>query len=95
MSLGAAPAADHEVRRAATTATIGSYFLLALIGMTAESIEHVISYWVIFESFHSPTLGGFAVISHWVPYLLSSPCTRAPSPIASTAAGSSRSPRDC
>src|SRR5262249_38859594 len=46
------------------------YFLLALIGMTAESVEHVVSYWVIFESFHSPTLGGFAVISHWVPYLI-------------------------
>jgi len=46
------------------------YFLLALLGMTAESVEHVTSYWVIFESFHSPTLGGFAVISHWVPYLV-------------------------
>src|SRR5262249_19110082 len=38
--------------------------------MTAESVEHVTSYWVIFESFHSPTLGGFAVFSHWVPYLV-------------------------
>ena len=46
------------------------YFLVALLGMTAESVEHVISYWVIFEEFHSPTLGGFAIISHWVPYLL-------------------------
>jgi MFS family permease len=45
------------------------YFLWALIGMTAESIEHVVSYWVIFESFRSPTLGGFAVIGHWAPYL--------------------------
>ncbi len=45
------------------------YFLLALIGMTAESVEHVVSYWVIFESFHSPTLAGFAVIGHWAPYL--------------------------
>lgn len=46
------------------------YFLLALLGMTAESVEHVASYWVIFESFHSPTLAGFAVITHWAPYLL-------------------------
>ena len=46
------------------------YFLVALVGMTAESIEHVVSYWVIFQSFHSPTLAGFAVISHWVPYLV-------------------------
>ncbi len=45
------------------------YFLVALLGMTAESVEHVVSYWVIFEEFHSPTLGGFAIISHWVPYL--------------------------
>jgi len=47
-----------------------NYFLLALVGMTAESIEHVASYWVIFESFHSPSLSGFAVISHWVPFLV-------------------------
>jgi len=38
--------------------------------MMADSIEHVISYWVIAEKFHSPALGGFAVISHWLPYLL-------------------------
>src|SRR6267143_5001433 len=53
------------------------YFLLALLGMTAESIEHVTSYWVIFESFHSPSLGGFAVISHWVPFLVLSVYTGA------------------
>jgi len=46
------------------------YFFFALIGQIAENVEHVISYWVIFQSFHSPTLAGFAVISHWVPYLL-------------------------
>jgi MFS family permease len=46
------------------------YFLVALLGLTAESVEHVVSYWVIFQAFHSPTLGGFAVISHWVPFLL-------------------------
>src|SRR5580765_4140711 len=38
--------------------------------MTADNIEHVISYWVIFQAFHSPMLAGFAVISHWVPFLL-------------------------
>ena len=37
--------------------------------MMADSIEHVISYWVIADKFHSPELGGFAVISHWAPYL--------------------------
>lgn len=36
----------------------------------ADNIEHVISYWVIFEKFESPALAGFAVIAHWLPYLL-------------------------
>ena len=53
------------------------YCLFALIGQIAENVEHVISYWVIFQSFHSPTLAGFAVISHWVPYLLFSVYTGA------------------
>jgi MFS family permease len=38
--------------------------------MMADNIEHVISYWVMFQAFHSPALGGFAVISHWLPFLL-------------------------
>ncbi len=38
--------------------------------MMADNIEHVISYKVMFDRFHSPALGGFAVISHWIPYLL-------------------------
>jgi len=38
--------------------------------MMADNIEHVISYYVIFQKFHSPALGAFAVVSHWVPYLL-------------------------
>jgi MFS family permease len=46
------------------------YFALVLLSATADNIEHVISYWVIFQAFHSPTLAGFAVISHWVPFLL-------------------------
>ena len=47
-----------------------AYLLGSALVMMADSIEHVISYWVIFEKFHSPTLGGFAVIAHWVPFLL-------------------------
>jgi MFS family permease len=46
------------------------YFALSLMAMTADNIEHVISYWVMFQAFHSPALGGFAVISHWMPFLL-------------------------
>ena len=46
------------------------YFILNFMSMAADNIEHVISYWVMFQVFHSPALGGFAVISHWVPFLL-------------------------
>ncbi len=38
--------------------------------MTADNIEHVISYWVMFQKFQSPALAGFAVLSHWLPFLL-------------------------
>jgi MFS family permease len=47
-----------------------SYFFGAASLMMADSIEHVISYWMMHEKFHSPALGGFAVISHWVPFLV-------------------------
>jgi MFS family permease len=46
------------------------YFAFNLMSMTADNIEHVISYWVMFQMFHSPALAGFAVISHWMPFLL-------------------------
>jgi MFS family permease len=46
------------------------YFTFSLMSMMADNIEHVISYWVMFQAFHSAALGGFAVISHWVPFLL-------------------------
>ncbi len=43
---------------------------MSVAAMMADNIEHVISYWVIFQEFHSPALGGFAVVSHWIPFLL-------------------------
>jgi MFS family permease len=46
------------------------YFTFSLMSMMADNIEHVITYWVMFQAFHSAALGGFAVISHWVPFLL-------------------------
>ncbi len=46
------------------------YLIGAALAMTADSIEHVISYWIIFEKFQSPSLAGFAVIAHWVPFIL-------------------------
>ena len=47
-----------------------AFFTTNMLAMMADSCEHVISYWVVFQKFHSPALGGFAVISHWLPYLL-------------------------
>ena len=46
------------------------FFLGNALAMMADNIEHVISYWVIFDKFQSPSLAGFAVVSHWVPFLL-------------------------
>lgn len=46
------------------------YLLGNALAMMADNIEHVISYWVIFHKFQSPALAGFAVISHWLPFLL-------------------------
>jgi len=46
------------------------YLFGAALAMMADNIEHVITYWVLWQKFHSPVLSGFQVISHWVPFLL-------------------------
>jgi MFS family permease len=46
------------------------YLFGAALAMMADNIEHVITYWVLWQKFHSPALTGFEVISHWVPFLL-------------------------
>jgi MFS family permease len=46
-----------------------SYFVTTMLAMMADNIEHVISYWLLFEKFRSPVLAGFAVLSHWTPFL--------------------------
>ena len=46
-----------------------AYFVTSALAMMADNIEHVISYWVMFEKFHSPALGGIAVLTHWLPFL--------------------------
>ena len=46
-----------------------AYFFTAALAMMADSIEHAISYWILFEKFQSPALGGFAALSHWLPFL--------------------------
>jgi MFS family permease len=49
------------------------YLLGGALSMMADNVEHVITYWVIWQKFHSPALTGFEVISHWLPFLLLSP----------------------
>jgi len=50
-----------------------AYLVGGALSMMADNIEHVITYWVIWQKFHSPALTGFEVISHWLPFLLLSP----------------------
>jgi MFS family permease len=45
------------------------YFIATALAMMADNIEHVISYWVLFERFKAPWLGGVAVLTHWLPFL--------------------------
>jgi MFS family permease len=47
-----------------------AHFTTFVLAMMADNIEHVISYWMMYRKFHSPALGGFAVVSHWLPFLL-------------------------
>jgi MFS family permease len=45
-------------------------FATFVLAMMADNIEHVISYWMLYQKFHSPALAGFAVLSHWLPFLM-------------------------
>jgi MFS family permease len=47
-----------------------AFVVLNSLSMMADNVEHVITYWAGFQQFQSATLGGFAVISHWLPFLL-------------------------
>src|SRR6478672_6783309 len=64
--------APQRIRAFAVLSTPGflPFLLTFMMTMMADNIEHVITYWVAFQKFHSPALGGFAVISHWLPFLL-------------------------
>ncbi|CAN5371473.1 MFS transporter [soil metagenome] len=37
--------------------------------MAGDNAEHAITYWVMWQAFHSPLLAGFAVVAHWLPHL--------------------------
>jgi MFS family permease len=66
---GAAPAAPPQSFAALRHPGYRAYFIGSALAMMADSVEHVISYWIMFQKFHSPALGGFAMLSHWLPFL--------------------------
>jgi hypothetical protein len=41
-----------------------------MLAMMADNIEHVVSYWLLFQKFSFTALAGFADIAHWTPFLL-------------------------
>ena len=61
---------NHQAFEALKIPGFLPFVLTFVLTMMADNVEHVISYWVAFQKFHSPALGGFAVISHWLPFLL-------------------------
>jgi len=67
---GQAQAVPHQSFAALRHPGFRAFFITTALSMMADSVEHVISYWMMFEKFHSPALGGFAVLSHWLPFLL-------------------------
>jgi MFS family permease len=64
------PNVSHRAFAAFANRDFRIYVVGATAAMMADNIEHVISYKVMFDRFHSVFTGTFAVISHWVPYLL-------------------------
>lgn len=63
------PPAPHQSFAAFRHPGFRAYLTFSALAMMADSIEHVISYWMVFQKFQSPALGGFAVLSHWLPFL--------------------------
>src|ERR1700759_5782074 len=71
------PAPAHRSFAAMRYPGFRAQFSTYVVAMMADNIEHVISYWVLFQKFHSPALAGFAVLSHWLPFLAFSVATGA------------------
>jgi MFS family permease len=69
MTATAVPAVPDRAPSALSHPGFRRFVATYAIAMMADNIEHVISYWVAFREFESAALGGFAVISHWVPFL--------------------------
>ncbi|MEA2903921.1 MAG: hypothetical protein QOI12_1308 [Alphaproteobacteria bacterium] len=60
----------HRAFAALRAPGYSAYLIGTALAMMADNIEHVISYWMVFQKFQSSALGGFAVLSHWLPFLL-------------------------
>ena len=67
----------------------------ATLAMMADNIEHVITYWVIWQPFHSPAADRLRGHQPLGAVPAASPSTSAPWPTATTAASSSRPRRRC
>jgi MFS family permease len=63
------PPAKHRAFISFENTDFRVFSLATTVAMMADNIEHVITYFVMFQKFRSPALGAFAVVSHWVPYL--------------------------
>ncbi|WOC13433.1 MFS transporter [Gordonia sp. MP11Mi] len=48
----------------------GPYIVGGALSMMADNVEHVLAYWVLWQTFHSPWPVGFQIVSHWLPCLL-------------------------
>jgi MFS family permease len=69
-STAAHPAPPRHSFAAMRYSGFRAQFTTYVVAMMADNIEHVISYWVLYQKFHSPALAGFAVLSHWLPFLM-------------------------
>ncbi|MEO8180043.1 MAG: MFS transporter [Deltaproteobacteria bacterium] len=71
MTSETAPGSLSEPRAFAVLRVPGfrPYLATFFLTMMADNVEHVISYWLMFQKFQSAALGGFAVVSHWLPFL--------------------------
>ena len=67
---GSAAATAHRAFPALRDRGFKIHLTTYLLAMMADNIEHVISYWMLYQKFHSPALAGFAVLSHWLPFLM-------------------------
>lgn len=46
------------------------YWIATALANTADNVEHVIGYWVIWQLTHSSFWLGYAVVAHWLPFTL-------------------------